>query len=95
MSATIRQFAPAAMNADTVLSAAGTACRVASQRSTANSVRPMEPKGTRPISTLRPDMRSHSSEPAPMPIEKRASSSVNTCSSPPSTPRVNSGSCAR
>ena len=51
--------------------------RLAKYRSIANSVRPIEPNGTRPISTLRPDSRSHSSEPTPMPTEKIASSSVD------------------
>ena len=49
---------------------------------------PMEPKGTRPISTLWPDRRSHISEPAPMPMENTASSIVTTWASPPSTSRA-------
>ncbi len=58
--------------------------RLANHRSTANTVMPIEPKGTRPISTLWPDRRSQSSEPTPMPIENTASSSVTTPWSPPS-----------
>jgi hypothetical protein len=42
----------------------------------------MEPKGTRPISTCLPDIRSHNIEPTPMPTVKVASSSV-TDDSPP------------
>ena len=53
--------------------------------SSPNSVRPIEPKGTRPISTRLPDMRSHNSEPRPMPTVKVASSSVTDDSPPPST----------
>ena len=52
------------------------------------------PKGTSPISTLRPESRSQSSEPAATPIEKVTSSSVSTRSSPCSTARAYSGSCA-
>ena len=37
---------------------------------------PMEPSGTRPISTLWPDSRSQASEPSAVPIENAASSSV-------------------
>jgi len=59
------------------------------------SVRPMEPNGTSPISTLRPDSRSHNSDPAPMPTENIASRNVATCSSPPSTLRVKLGNCVR
>ncbi|MNL23892.1 hypothetical protein D3C87_1453020 [compost metagenome] len=61
---------------------------VARYRSTANTVMPMEPNGTRPISTVRPDSRSHSRDPTPMPIENIASSSVTTFWSPPSTSRA-------
>ena len=46
---------------------------------------PIEPKGTRPISTLWPERRSQRSEPIAMPTEKTASSSVTTLSFPPST----------
>ena len=50
-------------------------------------VRPIEPNGTRPISILCPESRSHSSEPTPMPTENTTSSSVTTCSVPCSTLR--------
>jgi hypothetical protein len=50
-----------------------------------NSVSPMAPNGTRPISTLPPDSFSQASEPAPTPTEKTASSRMNTPSPPPST----------
>ncbi|MCY1227163.1 hypothetical protein D9M72_394250 [compost metagenome] len=67
------------------LSATGACPWLAKYRSTANTVMPIEPNGTRPISTWRPDKRSHSSEPVPMPSENTASSSVTTFWSPPST----------
>ena len=76
---------------------AGRCCRDgAKYRSIANTVMPIEPNGTRPISTLCPDSRSHSSEPTPMPIENSASSSVyDMLGSPPSTSFVKFGSCVR
>ena len=37
---------------------------------------PIDPSGTRPISTLCPDSRSQASEPSAVPIENDASSSV-------------------
>src|SRR5512135_2276150 len=49
---------------------------------------PMDPKGTRPISTFRPDSLSVTSEPAPMPIENTASRNVTTPSSPPRVSRA-------
>ncbi len=49
---------------------------------------PIDPNGTRPISTMRPESFSHSTEPRPMPIENTASSSVTTFWSPPSTLRA-------
>ena len=67
----------------------------AKYRSTPNSVMPIEPNGTRPISTLCPDSFSHSSEPTATPMEKTVSSSVNTVGSPPSTLRAYSGSCVK
>src|SRR6185312_10965353 len=53
------------------------------------SVMPMEPKGTRPISTFRPESRSQASEPTPMPMENVASRIVTIVSSPRSTSRAN------
>jgi hypothetical protein len=47
-----------------------------------NTVSPIEPNGTSPISTLWPESRSHRSEPKPTPIENTTSSSVTTCSLP-------------
>ncbi len=46
---------------------------------------PIDPSGTRPISTLWPESFSQASEPSATPIEKAASNSVNTVLSPPST----------
>ncbi len=50
---------------------------------------PIDPSGTRPISTLRPDSRSVTSEPVPMPNENTASRNVTTPSSPPRFSRAN------
>ncbi len=44
---------------------------------------PIEPSGTRPISTRRRDSLSQASEPVPMPIENTASRTVTTPSLPP------------
>ncbi|MNC49389.1 hypothetical protein D3C75_985640 [compost metagenome] len=57
----------------------------AKARSRPNTVRPMEPSGTRPISTSLPDSRSQSIEPAPMPRVKMPSNRVTPLSVPPST----------
>ena len=56
---------------------------------------PIEPKGTRPISTLRPERRSQASEPSPTPTEKIARSAVTLDSPPCSTFFANSGNCER
>ncbi len=56
---------------------------VAKNRSTPNKVNPMEPKGTSPSSTIRPDSRSHSSEPMPIPTANSVSNKVTTGSPPP------------
>jgi hypothetical protein len=61
---------------------------VAKYKSTANTVSPIEPNGTRPISTLRPDRRSHNSEPMPTPAENITNSTVTTSSLPPRTSLV-------
>ena len=42
------------------------------KRSKANTVMPIEPSGTRPSSSLRPDSSSQSSEPMPMPTQNSA-----------------------
>jgi hypothetical protein len=44
----------------------------------ANTLMPIEPSGTSPISTFRFDSFSHSSEPIPIPIENVPSSTVTT-----------------
>ncbi len=62
-------------------------CR-AKYKSTPNAVSPNAPSGTRPISTRRPDIRSHSSAPAPVPIENKVNTNVLTEPSPPSVSRV-------
>lgn len=63
----------------------GGSARDAKYRSMANTLMPIAPSGTRPISTCRRLSVSHSSEPAPMPTENTTSSSEATCSSPCST----------
>ena len=94
-SATTRQCPGSARNSATPAWPVASMKRVANHRSMANTVRPIEPNGTRPSSTLRPDRRSQSSDPTPMPIENSASSSVTTCSSPPSTFFAKLGNCVR
>ncbi len=66
-----------------VPSVIGTNFTDAKYRSMAKIVMPIDPKGTSPISTRRPDSLSHASEPMPMPIENTASRSVTTDSLPP------------
>ncbi len=55
------------------------------KRSIPKRVRPSAPKGTSPISTMRPERRSQRNEPAPIPTENIASSRTYTCSLPPSS----------
>ena len=57
----------------------------ANARSRPNAVSPIDPKGTRPISTCLADRRSQSSEPRPIPSVKTPSSRVTLDSLPPST----------
>ncbi|MNT69413.1 hypothetical protein D3C72_2077330 [compost metagenome] len=47
-----------------------------------NTVRPNDPKGTNPISTLRPESFSQSIEPRAMPTENTVRINVTTVSSP-------------
>ena len=61
----------------------------------ANTVMPSAPSGTRPISTMRRDSISHSSEPMAMPTENTTSSRVATCSSPCSTSLAKDGKLPR
>ncbi|MNM25259.1 hypothetical protein D3C81_357020 [compost metagenome] len=63
-------------------------CAVASParakyRSSRNAVMPNAPSGTRPISTVRADSFSHSSEPTPVPTENSASAKMYRVGSPP------------
>ena len=67
----------------------------AKNRSMPNSVSPIDPNGTSPISTCLPDNRSQSIEPRPIPTVKIASSNVTNVSSPPSTFLAKTGNCAR
>ena len=84
-----RTCSPAASAAPT----AGRATRSTGRPRT--RVMPIEPSGTRPISTWRRDSVSHSSEPTPMPTENTTSSSVATCSSPCSTSLAKGGNGVR
>ncbi len=63
-------------------------CTVASPvrakyRSSRKAVMPKAPSGTRPISTVRADSFSHSSEPTPVPTENSASANRYSLGSPP------------
>src|SRR4051812_1866979 len=60
----------------------------AKYKSIPNAVMPIDPNGTRPISTFRPESFSQSSDPVPMPIENTARSRVTTFSSRPRTLRA-------
>ena len=64
---------------------AGSTLGEAKARSRPKTVRPIEPKGTSPISTCRAESRSQSSEPMPMPSVNTPSSRVTLVSVPPST----------
>ena len=55
----------------------------AKYRSSRNAVMPNAPSGTRPISTVRADSFSHSSEPTPVPTENRARAKMYRVGSPP------------
>ncbi|MNM80620.1 hypothetical protein D3C81_925920 [compost metagenome] len=48
----------------------------AKYRSSRNALMPNAPSGTRPISTMRPDSFSHSSEPTPVPSENSANAKM-------------------
>ena len=69
----VRQHAPVArigQKSPTPDSAAWCSPWLAKYSSMANTLMPIEPNGTSPISTWRPERRSHSSEPMPMPSER-------------------------
>jgi hypothetical protein len=74
---------------------AGARPREAKYRSIANTLMPIAPSGTSPISTWRRDSTSHSSEPTPMPTENTTSSSDATCSLPCSTSLAKGGKSDR
>ena len=94
-SAMTRQCAGCAKNCDSVISGPSGNARDAKYRSTANTLMPMAPSGTRPISTWRRLSTSHSSAPMPTPTENTTSSIEATRSSPCSTSFANDGNCAR
>lgn len=60
-----------------------------------NTVRPKEPKGTRPISTLRPESFSQSIEPRAIPTENTVRIRVTTVSSPCIHSLAYAGICVR
>src|SRR5207245_4817641 len=74
---------------------AGGSARDAKYKSMENTLMPIAPSGTRPISTCRFDSTSHSSEPMPMPTENTTSKSDATCSLPLSTSFAKDGNCDR
>ncbi len=94
-SAITRQCAGCARKLPSVCPACGGSPREAKYKSTANTVMPMAPSGTRPISTWWREKRSHSSAPAPMPTENTTSSSEATCSLPCSTSLAKAGKLDR
>ena len=66
----MRQLAGCARNSAAPIACVGAAASDSRKKGPARTaVSPIEPNGTSPISTLRPDKRSHSSEPAPTPTE--------------------------
>ena len=78
---------PLARNCFQETTAAPAACAsgCSKYRSSRHTVMPIDPSGTRPISTLWPESLSQASEPSAVPMENAASSSVYTVLSPPST----------
>ena len=68
----------------------GAAPERAKYRSSRNALIPNAPSGTSPISTVRADSFSHSSEPAPVPIENRASAPMYSAAEPDAPPRFTS-----
>ena len=62
---------------------------LAKYKSIPNKLIPIDPNGTKPISTLLPDRRSQSKEPIAIPIENVPSSKVTTLSLPPITSLAN------
>ena len=94
-SAMTRQCAARARNCPTVSVAEAGRPRAAKKRSTANTVMPMAPSGTRPMSTCRRDSISHSREPVAMPTENTTSSKAATCSLPCSTSLAKLGNWLR
>ncbi len=71
-SMTMRQLPGCCRNADTDKPATGATPLRAKYRSSRNALMPNAPSGTRPISTVRAERRSHNSEPTPVPIENSA-----------------------
>ena len=83
------------MKAPTPISGAAGNPRAAKYRSIANTLMPIAPNGTSPISTWRRPSTSHSSEPMPRPTENTTSSSDATCSLPCSTSLAKLGNWLR
>jgi hypothetical protein len=81
-SATMRRLPGSASSANASTVAVFVYARLAKYRSMPNTDSPIEPNGTSPISTLRPESFSQSSEPMPIPSENTVSSSTNTLWSP-------------
>jgi hypothetical protein len=83
------------MKAPTLMMGTAGRPRDAKYRSTANTLMPMAPTGTSPISTWRLLSTSHSKDPVAMPMENTTSSSEATCSLPCSTSLAKLGNWLR
>src|SRR5215831_16837505 len=91
----MRQWERSRRNSRTPKGACGARVVLAKYRSAPKIVRPIDPNGTRPISILRPDRRSHRSEPTPTPTENKASSMLTTSSVADRTSLVYTGNWER
>ena len=80
-----------AKNCGRFSSCAGSSAGLLKYKLTPNNVKPTEPIGTIPSSTLSPDKRSHNIEPIPTPTENATNNAVTTVLSPPSTVLVKLG----
>ena len=89
-----RQLPAASMNSPTDMPVASAPDGRAKYRSSMNALTPNAPSGTRPISTVRPDSFSHSSEPTPTPIENSASAKMYSDAVPPRFTSAYTGNCA-
>ena len=89
-STAMRQPPGACRNCAIVRPVAGGRPGRAKYRSSRKAVMPNAPSGTRPISTVRAESFSHSSEPTPTPTENRASAKMYSVVSLTTPPRYTS-----